>query len=215
MLCVVFGSVCACERPRRSLLCISSVSIHPFAWELLRRWEHARLLPQGGRLFKIRPSCNTSGLRAACAACMHVLTLLHTNTARLAALLTALDPAALVLGTLLLVDRCLLSNWHGSCPACICPCANDALAKGLWLRDGRTCHTQAVLKYGIDQRRQSVQLEGQPLRPALLGAAVLGHSAADDATCTPKGDMQAGVGSIRVVVIVQVLSGDWQLWCSC
>lgn len=163
-----------------------------------------------------RPSCNISGLRAACAACMHVLTLLHTNTARLAALLTALDPAALVLGTLLLVqDRCLLSNWHESCPACVCPCANDALAKGLWLRDGRTCHTQAVLKYGIDQRRQSVQLEGQPLRPALLGAAVLGHSAADDATCTPKCDMQAGVGSIRVVVIVQVLSGDWQLWCSC
>jgi hypothetical protein len=30
---------------------------------------------------------------------MHVLTLLHTNTARLAALLTALDPAALVFGT--------------------------------------------------------------------------------------------------------------------
>lgn len=191
---------------------------------LSRRWEHARLLPQGGRLIvkdpaailKIRPSCNISGLRAACAACMHVLTLLQTKTARLAALLTALDPAALVLGTLLLVqDRCLLSNWHESCPACVCPCANDALAKGLWLRDGRTCHTQAVLKYGIDQRRQSVQLEGQPLRPALLGAAVLGHSAADDATCTPKCDMQAGVGSIRVVVIVQVLSGDWQLWCSC
>jgi hypothetical protein len=89
------------------------------------------------------------------------------------------------------------------------------LQRGYGCETAGRVYTQAALKYGTDQRCQSAQLEGQPPRPALLGTAVLGHSAADGATCTPKGDVQAGVESICVVVIVQVLSGDWQLWCSC